>query len=72
MTDNTNDFRLTIKTKDGSLVRTRKANRDFYFIRGLQPDEEIIQAMLSRESSECGVRIIRYTIDDTGLLAIVD
>jgi len=62
-----NDFRVRFETKDGILLKNRKADSKWYYRFG-RPDQEMIDSVLKTESREIGVRVISYTLEENGRL----
>lgn len=67
-----NDFTVTFKTKDGSLVVNRRSDAELYFDHRDQPQLQFIQNVLEANSREKGVRVLSYKITKDGLTAIVE
>lgn len=68
------DFRIRFETKDGDLIRNRKVQDSsicLYIDRG-RVDKEFTKYSLDIEAREKGVRIVEYTVDETGIFALVD
>lgn len=65
------DFRIKFVTKDGSLVMNRPADISYYFD-GRKPNTEFINFVLSADSRERGVRVVKYDITKEELTATVE
>lgn len=66
------NFKVTFKTADGSLVMDRHADADYYFDEWGRPNEKFIQRVLISDGREKGVRVLSHTITKDGLAAIVE
>ena len=66
------EFKLTMKTIDGSLITDRNADKDLFFICRGRPDKEFVDYTLERECREKGVRLVEHAIDETGIECLVE
>lgn len=66
------EFKLTMKTIDGSLITDRNADKDLFFISRGRPDKEFVEYSIERDCREKGVRLVEYEIDETGIECLVD
>ena len=65
------EFKVTFKTKDGSLVMDRKTSADHYFSFG-RPNESFVKLVLEADSRWKGVRVVSHELTKDGLTAIVE